>query len=421
MDTSAFRIGKRQYIDKTFWIIFIVLVIVSIIALFSASSSLIRIATAQGHNPLYPIAAQILYLLLGVALAYGIQFLPSWLFRFSGYALLGVGILFLMLNAAHIGVTINGATRWIRIAGITIQSSEIAKIGLIIVVADLLARINDKPSEKRYFLWVLGLTAFTCVLIMFSNLSTALLLGGVIVIMLFLARVRWYWIVGILGTAVIMLIAGYFYVEKVYVKPGKEMSGVMGRAVTWVNRIDNKVKENKTDNSSIRINDENYQSTLARVAVARGGQSPLGVLPGNSLERNHLPLAYADYIFAIIVEETGIIGALALCMLYLSILFRACLTSSRYNDYSAQLMVMGLGLMITVQALVSMAVAVGLGPVTGQPLPMISKGGTSALITSIYFGIMMGVSREQNQIHAQQEQTIIESQETVPDIETDEQ
>ena len=417
MDTSAFRLGKRKYIDKTFWVIFLVLVVVSIIALFSASSSLIRTATAQGHNPLYPIAAQIIYLILGVVIAYGIQFLPSWFYRLSGYALLGLGILFLMLNAAHIGVTINGATRWIRIAGITIQSSEIAKIGLIIVVADLLTRIQDPQTEKKYFLWVLGITALTCILIMFGNLSTAILLGGVIILLLFLARVRWYWILGIIGVAVLLLIGGYFYVENVYVKPGKEMHGIMGRAVTWVSRIDNKMLENQTDNSTIRINDDNYQSTLARVAVARGGQSPLGVLPGNSLERNHLPLAYADYIFAIIVEETGIIGALLLCLLYLSILFRACLTSSRYSDYSAQLMVMGLGLMITLQALVSMAVAVGLGPVTGQPLPMISKGGTSAIITSIYFGIMMGVSREQNQIKAQQEQTIHESEETIPDIE----
>ncbi|MBR1808418.1 MAG: FtsW/RodA/SpoVE family cell cycle protein [Paludibacteraceae bacterium] len=416
---SAFRLGKRQYIDKTFWVIFIILVVVSIIALFSASSSLIRTATAQGHNPLYPIAAQILYLLLGVALAYGIQFLPSWLYRLAGYALLGLGLLFLMLNAAHIGVTINGATRWVRILGITIQSSEIAKIGLIIVVADLLTRIKDKQTEKKYFLWVLALTGVTCILIMFSNLSTALLLGAVVLVIMFLARVRWYWILGIVGTAAIVLVSGYFYVKKVYVDPGREMHGVMGRAVTWVSRIDNKMKEDRTDNSTIRVNDSNLQATLARVAVARGGQSPFGVLPGNSLERNHLPLAYADYIFAIIVEETGFIGALLLCLLYMSILFRACLTSSRYSDYSAQLMVMGLGLMITLQALVSMAVAVGLGPVTGQPLPMISKGGTSAIITSIYFGIMMGVSREQNELHAQQEQTITESMETVPDIETE--
>lgn len=256
-------------------------------------------------------------------------------------------------------------------------------------------------------------------LIMFSNLSTAILLGAVILIIFFLAKVPWYWITGIIGSAVLILICGYFYVDNVYVKQDKEMSGIMSRAATWVSRVNNMIDEKNTDNSAIRITDSNLQATLARVAVARGGQSPVGVLPGNSLERNHLPLAYADYIFSIIVEETGFVGAFLLCLLYLSILFRACLTSSRYNDYSAQLMVMGLGLMITLQAFVSMAVAVGLGPVTGQPLPMISKGGTSAIITSLYFGIMMGVSREQNEIRARQEQTITESKETIPDIATE--
>lgn len=419
MTATSLKINKRQYIDKAFWAIFIILITVSIIALFSASSSLIRQATAQGHNPLYPIAAQIFYLLVGAAIAFGIQFLPSWIYRLFGYVLLGFGLLFLLLNAAHIGVTINGATRWISIAGITIQSSEIAKIGLIIVVADLLTRIKDYNADRRYFYWVLALSGITCMLIMFSNLSTAILLGAVILIIFFLAKVPWYWITGIIGSAVLILICGYFYVDNVYVKQDKEMSGIMSRAATWVSRVNNMIDEKNTDNSAIRITDSNLQATLARVAVARGGQSPVGVLPGNSLERNHLPLAYADYIFSIIVEETGFVGAFLLCLLYLSILFRACLTSSRYNDYSAQLMVMGLGLMITLQAFVSMAVAVGLGPVTGQPLPMISKGGTSAIITSLYFGIMMGVSREQNEIRARQEQTITESKETIPDIATE--
>lgn len=419
MTATSLKINKRQYIDKAFWAIFIILITVSIIALFSASSSLIRQATAQGHNPLYPIAAQIFYLLVGAAIAFGIQFLPSWIYRLFGYVLLGFGLLFLLLNAAHIGVTINGATRWISIAGITIQSSEIAKIGLIIVVADLLTRIKDYNADRRYFYWVLALSGITCMLIMFSNLSTAILLGAVILIIFFLAKVPWYWITGIIGSAVLILICGYFYVDNVYVKQDKEMSGIMSRAATWVSRVNNMIDEKNTDNSALRITDSNLQATLARVAVARGGQSPVGVLPGNSLERNHLPLAYADYIFSIIVEETGFVGAFLLCLLYLSILFRACLTSSRYNDYSAQLMVMGLGLMITLQAFVSMAVAVGLGPVTGQPLPMISKGGTSAIITSLYFGIMMGVSREQNEIRARQEQTITESKETIPDIATE--
>ena len=144
------------------------------------------------------------------------------------------------------------------------------------------------------------------------------------------------------------------------------------------------------------------------------------VLPGNSQERNFLPQAFSDYIFAIIVEESGLIGATFLMLLYLAILFRSCLTSSKYADYAAMLMVMGLALMITCQALVSMMVSVGIGPVTGQPLPMISRGGTSALITSVYFGIILCVAREQNELHARQISATTASEKDVPDIHIEE-
>ena len=140
----------------------------------------------------------------------------------------------------------------------------------------------------------------------------------------------------------------------------------------------------------------------------------MGVGPGNSKERDYLPLAFADYIFAIIVEESGFIGAAVLIFLYLAVLFRACYVSSRFNDMPAMLMTMGLALMITCQALISMLVAVGLGPVTGQPLPLISRGGTSVLITSIYFGIMMAVSREQLELRERVNETIEQSLDDAP-------
>ena len=145
----------------------------------------------------------------------------------------------------------------------------------------------------------------------------------------------------------------------------------------------------------------------------------MGVLPGNSTERDFLPQAFADYIFAIIVEESGLIGAALLMMLYLAILFRSCIISSRYSDYSAMLMVMGLALMLTCQALLSMMVSVGIGPVTGQPLPLISRGGTSVLVTCLYFGIIMCVSREQKELHERQMSSIAASEEDVPDIQID--
>ena len=196
---------------------------------------------------------------------------------------------------------------------------------------------------------------------------------------------------------------GYLIVENVYIKPGRELTGPFSRATTWVSRIDRKIdskKEEKTDTKLV-INDSNRQEMCAKIAIARGSKTPLGVGPGNSKERDYLPLAFEDYIFAIYTEELGIVGAIVLIFFYLMILFRACTTSNRFDDHAAMLMVMGLGLMITLQAFVSMAVATGLGPVTGQPLPLFSRGGTGIIIASVYFGIMMAVSREQNELKAQ--------------------
>ena len=215
-----------------------------------------------------------------------------------------------------------------------------------------------------------------------------------------------------------MLVAGYAIVEFGWVRHGKSIkSGPFKRATTWVGRIDDIFSERHQESAEFKLTDDNYQRSIAKVAVARGGKSPLGVLPGNSQERDFLPQAFADYIFAIIVEESGMFGAILLIFIYMAVLFRACQTSSRFGDYAALLMVMGLALMLTCQALVSMMVAVGLGPVTGQPLPLISRGGTSALITSAYFGIIMSVSREQRELSERQNKTTQESLNDVPDIE----
>ena len=398
---------QRNYIDKVYWVLFGILIIVAILALFSASSTL---AFEKNSSTLGPIMEQMLFIAAGVALAFGLQFVPSKFIRIASYLGLAVSIIFLLLTFTGLGVEINGAKRWLRIFGITFQPSELAKLTLILTVSDLLSRIRNEHDEKKYFFIVMAFTVVVCGLIMVGNLSTAILLGGIVFLLFFLARVHIkYW-----GTT--LLIAGYFFIENVYIKPGRQVEGVMKRATTWVGRIDDMIAEWKTPDQEFKLTDDNYQRSIAKVAIARGGASPLGVLPGNSQERDFLPQAFADYIFAIIVEESGIIGALFLMLLYLAILFRSCLSSSKYADYSAMLMVMGLALMLTCQALVSMMVSVGIGPVTGQPLPMISRGGTSALITSIYFGIIMCVAREQNELHARQQSAMAASEEEVPEI-----
>ena len=405
-----------QYVDRVYWLLFGLLIIVAILALFSASSTL---AFAHG-NTLSPILNQMLFICAGVLVAFIVQFIPSHYIRICGYIGLLISIGMLLLTYAGMGVTINGATRWLRIGGIVFQPSELAKLTLIIVVADLLSRIKNKDDEKKYFFIVLGITGFVCLLILFNNLSTTLLLGGIVFLLFFLARVHIKYWGSVLLITIGLLVGGYFLVKEVYVKPGRQIeASLMQRAITWVNRVDAMVEELKAPGDSKQSLEENYQRTIAKVAIAHGGASPVGVLPGNSTERDFLPQAFADYIFAIIVEESGLIGSFLLMLLYLSILFRSCLISSKYADYSAMLMVMGLALMLTCQALVSMMVSVGIGPVTGQPLPLISRGGTSALVTSLYFGIIMCVAREQNELRIRQQRSIVNSQKDIPDINLD--
>ena len=400
-----------QNIDKTFWWLFLTLIVVAVIALFSASSTLVY----MHHSALGPIGQQMFFIVLGIAAAFGIQYIPSYWVRFGGYVLLAVSTLLVystMIPGNPLVVTINGAARWVRLAGITFQPSELAKLSLIIVVADQLARIRTEADKKKYFLRTLLISGVVMLPVMASNLSTAVLIGLIIFCLWILARIPWQYTMSVVGIAVVALVLGYGIVEFGFVRPGRQMHGPFKRATTWVGRIDRHFEHD--EGSKYMLTDDNIQEVYSAVAIARGGASPLGVLPGNSKERDYLPLAFADYIFAIIVEESGVVGAFGLIFLYLAILFRACNVSSRYSDMPAMLMTMGLALMITCQALISMLVAVGLGPVTGQPLPLISRGGTSVLITSVYFGIMMGVSREQMALRERVQETITESQDDVP-------
>lgn len=409
---------QLQYIDRTYWVLFFALIIVAIISLFSASSTLAFQADSGGV--LGPIMSQITFIIAGIAVAFFLQFIPSKLIiKIIGYGGFFIAFVLLLLTFTELGVEINGAKRWLTIFGITFQPSELVKLTLIIIASDLFSKIKTEQDQKRYFFIVISITMIICLIIFMSNLSTAVLLGGIIILLAFLARVHIKYWGSLLAIIFAILISTYFIVDKCFIEKNRSINGPFERLITQVERINDMLEENDTPDEEFRITDDNFQRSHAKIAIARGGTSPLGVLPGNSQQRNILPQAFADYIFAIIVEEWGIIGAAALIFLYLSILFRACLTSSRYNDYSAMLMVMGLALMLTCQALVSMMVSVGIGPVTGQPLPMISRGGTSALITSVYFGIIMSVSREQTLRKAKQQAVVDESREEVPEIHLD--
>ena len=408
---------EMKYVDRTYWLLLIALVLMASISLFSASSFFVF----KGSSTLGPIFSQMVFIALGLGIAFCLQFVPSKWIRVMGYIGIFASFVLLLLTYSPLGVEINGSRRWIRLFGLTFQPSELAKMTLIIVVSDLLSRIKNKDDERKYFWMVMGITAIICGIIFIGNLSTAVILGGIVILLCILARVHIkYW-----GTTVLVLalclVMGYVFVNEVYVKPGRKVDGVFKRVTVWVGRINADSEEKNVTDPDFHITDENFQASHAMIAIARGGKSPFGVLPGNSTERDVLPQAYADYIFAIIVEEWGVIGAIFLILVYLAILFRACFKSSRYADYSAMLMVMGLALMITCQALISMMVSVGIGPVTGQPLPMISRGGTSALITSFYFGIIMSVSREQTKLGARQQAIINQSREDAPIIDLEQE
>lgn len=409
-----------RYVDRTFWFLFFALIIAAAIALFSASSTLVY----KSNSNIGPVGHQMFFIFIGVVFAFVIQFLPSWVIRSAGYAGLAITVLMLyvmLLPHNPFVVTVNGASRWFKLFGVPFQPSEFAKIGLMIVVADQLSRATDEESMKKMFLRTLGITLVTVFPILVGNFSTAVLMSGVVFLLWIIAGVNWRYWASAAGIAAVVLVLGYFFVEAAYVRPNQEPPRLFKRTTVWVKRVDQFIAEKQPAAPDGKQAEENvlddYQQTLAKVAVARGSASPLGVLPGNSKERDYLPLAYADYIFAIIVEETGIIGAFVLIFLYLAILFRACYVSARFDNPPAMYMTMGLALMLTCQALISMLVAVGVGPVTGQPLPMITMGGTSSLATALYFGIMMSVSREQNQLVGEQEEVARQSMEEMPTVE----
>lgn len=438
MTSQATELIEKRGIDKTFWILFFFLIGGAAIALFSASSKLVY----ESGSALSGVGQQLLFIALGVLVAFVLQYLPSKAIRMGAYLVLAVSIVLCastLVRSLPWVVVRNGAARWVKI-GITFQPSELAKLSLVVVVADLLSRVNlkDPESVKKIYWWVIGLSAATILPIMANNLSTAILMGGVIVLMLFLARFPWKYILGTIAGAVAGLIL-VLLLAMFLLSIGKPLPGPISRAGTWVSRIEEfakpkaemdaeeiaqwnkmteeeKLAKKKKEVYDYMHADKSMQRAYAQLAIYRGSKSPLGVLPGNSKERDYLPYAYADYIFAIIVEEWGVIGAFLLGFLYLAILFRACYVSSRYDDYAAMLMVMGVALMLTCQAIISMMVAVGLGPVTGQPLPLISAGGTSAMLTSIYFGIMMCVSREQLSRRKRVVKTASESAGEVPDV-----
>lgn len=307
------------------------------------------------------------------------------------------------------GETINGANRVIEIPGFTFQPSEIAKGSMILAEAQILSAMQrESGADKDAFKYILWIAMPMVFLIGLENLSTAAMLFGVVIIMMFIGRVSYKQIgklaAGIVGLAVagllfIMLVghaetpeeAKLIKTESVAEQPQKKgtIEKLFHRADTWKGRI---LNFGKGEVSPLEYDlDKDAQVAHANIAIVSSGI--IGKGPGKSVERDFLSQAFSDFIYAIIVEELGILGAAFVVLLYIILLYRCARIASRCENNFPALLVMGLGLLLVIQAIFNMMVAVGLAPVTGQPLPLISKGGTSTIINCAYIGAILSVSR----------------------------
>ena len=354
------------------------------------------------------------------------------------FALLPVSILLLLYTAVLGGGSdINETHRWVRFGSISFQPSEIAKAALLMTAAVVLAKTQTEKEEfvrgkkrkvvgaikgKRYLAFAIvgGAALVICGLIFLDNVSTALMLFLVVVVMMFLGQVpkdlMFKGILSIVGL-------GTFVVMLSMAMPDETLQEIPGfkRVVTVKHRVqrmldsdaeDEPQKAQKTDIQNL-VNDQNAQTTYAFIAVANSNVIGLG--PGNSIQRDFLQHAESDFIYAIIVEELGIAGALFVAFLYLALLIRVGRIAQKCPSFFPAYLVLGFGIMMVLQAFVNMSVAVGLVPVTGQTLPLISKGGTSILITSFYIGVILSVSR-----YAEKKEKKAPLVEAVPNGETSE-
>ncbi len=370
--------------DTILWVVFLILCGISVIEMYSASSTLAYKAT----NHAAPVLRHLMFLAFGIVIAFVVHMVPYRWIRIISYfgLILSTILLVFVLFKGH---SENDAARWLVIGGIQFQPSELAKLSVIIVAADLISRIRDNSKEEWiYFRNTILMLIVICGLILLENFSTAAILFIVVFIMMYIGRISFKYLGSLGGLLIVLLLVGYGAVKTI---PEKSMPKVFKRAYTWVARIERHSDKEAKENKYI-VTDKNRQEIYGQIAIARGGV--LGVGPGNSVERDYLPQAYSDFIFSIIVEEMGMIGGVLVIILYLIMLFRAGRITMKCGSVFPAILVMGLSLMIVLQTFINMSVATSLIPVTGQPLPLISRGGTSILITCIYFGIILGITRQ---------------------------
>lgn len=363
--------------DKVIWVLVFFLSLVSILAVYSSTGSLAY--KSKAGNTEFFLIKHFVILLMGLVLMY-----LSHLIKYTYYSRISQIALFLAIPLLAYtlfkGANINDANRWliIPIININFQTSDFAKLALIIYVARVLSKGQEKTQSIKSVLINLMLPVILiCMLIFPANLSTSAILFFTCLVLMFVGRLPLKYITYVVG---FMVLAGGIFIIIVLNSPDT------GRVGTWKNRLETFFGLNDKENP-----DDVYQITQSKIAVARGGV--LGKFPGNSTQRNMLPQAYSDFIYAIIIEEYGLIGGFVILLLYLILLYRGIRIASQCDKTFGTLLGLGISFILVFQAMINMAIVVGLFPVTGQPLPLVSMGGTSIWFTSIAIGILLSISR----------------------------
>ena len=387
--------------DKVLWYIIIILMLASIMVVYSSTGQLAY--REKGGNTSFYLIKQLILMLGCIGVIIGLQSVHYKYFLTFSKVVLGMSFIFL-LWAKFAGTNLNDADRWIPLPlGLSFQPSELAKLGIIMYTARIIAFYQtDKGCSDEALKNVLLFTGPLIFLIFLDNFSTSFLLGLICMTMLFVGRLRLKLI--LISFASLIALVGVILVLAFTVPQFEKI----GRVATIKGRVTNFFSGAKKEREG-----SSYQSDQAKIAVAKGGL--MGVGPGNSEQRNFLPHPYSDFIFAIIIEEYGLLGGGLTLLLYLIILYRIGVIVKRCTRTFPALLVTGLGLSIVFQAFVNMGVCVGLFPVTGQPLPLVSMGGTSLLFTSAAFGMILSVSHT-----FQEDGEVVEEESEVEEVEDSE-
>ena len=392
MENTGDKPKVRQLLngDRTIWTMVFILCAISLVEVFSASSRL----TFGKSSFLAPIISHTMHLGIGLVGMWLVHLLHYKWYRLFPVLLVPLSILLLgYLSIRSMGSS--GAERWINLGFFQLQPSELGKIGVIMTVAYWLSKLKpeDELSQANTFWKILALTGLVDALIVGENLSTAVLLAGVIFVMMILGGIAWRRMLALTGVVVGAGIVAVVILLFVPAQTIRDSKIIPSRATTWQARLQDfsqtKNKPNAYEYAKL-VAPEKPQETHANIAIATS--NILGKGPGNSDERDYLQEASCDFIYAIIIEELGMAGGIVVMLVYIILLYRVGRIATKCKEKYPAYLAMGLGMLLGLQAFINMSVAVGLFPVTGQPLPLISKGGTSVLMTSGCIGMLLGIS-----------------------------